>query len=829
MQTPELRVLAIDDQPDNLTTLNALLKEAFPTARVLTATSGPAGIERALAEDPDVILLDVVMPRMDGFEVCRTLKTEASTRDTPVVFLTALRANRELRVKALECGGDAFLSKPIDEIELVAQVRAMAKIKAANGYKGDEARRLAGLVAERTRELEQSRTAALSLLDDLRAENETRKKVEAELLASSVLNRQVIASASEGIIVYGPDLRYLVWNRFMESLTGVAASEVLGRLPHEVFPFLKDAGVLQRLQGALADATPEPVMFPFDINGRRGWALDTSSPLRNDSDEIVGVIATVQDVTERKQVEERLRESEEYLSNIINTIGDPVFVKDEQFRFVLVNDAMCTFLGRARGEIIGTTGMEYLPADEMEHFLSVDRRVLASGAPDACEETVSSGDREARTVLTTKTRHVDRGGSKFLVGVIRDMTEHKRADAARQKLEQQLQVSQRMEAIGSLAGGVAHDFNNLLSVILSYTCLAIETLTHGDPLRDDLLQVKRGAERAAVLTRQLLAFGRRQIMQPVSLDLNATVTEIEKMLRRILSEDIDLVQVLAEDLGVVRADPGQIEQVLMNLVVNARDAMPEGGKLTIETSNVEVDEAHAARHRALTPGPYVRLAVTDTGCGMDAPTQERIFEPFFTTKRRDKGTGLGLSTVYGIVKQSGGDIWVYSEPGLGTTLKIYFPRQLLATPTTRTTRKTPTAVTRITGIETILVVEDEDALREVARRSLEAAGYAVFIAADGEQALRTAARCTAEIHLLLTDVVMPRMGGQALALELVKTRPNTKVLYMSGYADHSIVQQGRIDEGTNFIGKPFTGADLTRKVRAVLDADLESPAEGPER
>ena len=299
------------------------------------------------------------------------------------------------------------------------------------------------------------------------------------------------------------------------------------------------------------------------------------------------------------------------------------------------------------------------------------------------------------------------------------------------------------------------------------------------------------------------------------LDLNQIAAGVEKMLRRILGEDIDLVQVLAPDLGLTLADPGQIEQVMMNLVVNARDAMPEGGKLTIETSNVEIDEEYAARHVAVKPGSYVLLAVTDTGCGMDEQTKARIFEPFFTTKEKGKGTGLGLSTVYGIVKQSGGNIWVYSEPGQGTTFKIYLPRELSAA--TATATKPPTVPRRATGTETILVVEDEEALRKVAKRTLDAAGYTVLTAADGDEALLTCARHAGDIHLLLTDVVMPRMSGRALAQELSKTRPTLKVLYMSGYTDDAIVHHGVLDAGTHFLGKPFTAADLTRKVREVLD------------
>ena len=397
-----------------------------------------------------------------------------------------------------------------------------------------------------------------------------------------------------------------------------------------------------------------------------------------------------------------------------------------------------------------------------------------------------------------------------------ELAQRGRSEKEREKLEEQLRASQKMEAIGSLAGGIAHDFNNLLSVILSYAEFAIDDLPTNHPIRNDLLGVKKAATRAAELTRQLLAFSRKQVLQPVPLDVNQIVRGIEKMLRRVLGEHIDFVQLLAPDLGLTLADPGQVEQVLMNLVVNARDAMAEGGQLTIETSNAEVDEDFAASHLAVKPGSFVQLAVTDTGSGMDDQTRERIFEPFFTTKEKDKGTGLGLSTVYGIVKQTGGDIWVYSELGVGTTFKIYLPRELSAT--TATSIKPSAAPMRTNGTETILVAEDDLALNEIARRALEAAGYTVLTAANGQTALRTSAQHAGDIHLLLTDVVMPRMSGRVLAQELAKTRPYLKVIFMSGYTDDAIVHHGVLDAGTHFLVKPFTKADLTRKVREVLDS-----------
>gem|GEM_PF-926134 len=394
------------------------------------------------------------------------------------------------------------------------------------------------------------------------------------------------------------------------------------------------------------------------------------------------------------------------------------------------------------------------------------------------------------------------------------LAERERAQAERDKLEEQLRASQKMEAIGSLAGGIAHDFNNLLSVILSFTDLALERVTD-DRLKEHLKEVRSAGELATTLTRQLLAFSRKQILQPVLLNLNETASGVEKMFRRILGENINYMRVLSPDLGMVRADPGQIEQVLLNLVINARDAMPSGGKLTIETSNVEIDEACAAHSVEVKPGPYVQLVVTDTGRGMDERTRKRVFEPFFTTKEKGKGTGLGLSTVYGIVKQSGGNIWVQSEPGQGAAFKICLPRELPST--TETDAQLPAVPRRSAGTETILVVEDEVALLRVARMSLEAAGYTVLTASDGQDALLICAQHAGDIHLLLTDVVMPRMSGRALAQTLSRTRPSLKVIYMSGYADDSVVRRCLLEPGARFLVKPFSMNDMTRKVRDVLD------------
>jgi signal transduction histidine kinase len=397
----------------------------------------------------------------------------------------------------------------------------------------------------------------------------------------------------------------------------------------------------------------------------------------------------------------------------------------------------------------------------------------------------------------------------------RELLERQRTEAALRRTEEQLRHADKMKAVGQLAGGVAHDFNNILSVVLSLAALNAPSLKKGDPLKEDLEEIRKAGERGAALTRQLLAFSRQQVVDPTATHVDAVVQGIERMVRRLCGEDVQLELVSRADLWPVLADPGQMEQIVVNLAANARDAMPQGGKLTIEVSNVSLDGDYTTTHLGVSPGDYVMLAVSDTGIGMDKETQARIFEPFFTTKPKGKGTGLGLATVYGIVRQCNGHTWVYSEPGQGTTFKIYLPR--LAERLAEVSAKPAATSTVLTGTETIMLVEDDDQVRSVAKGILRHGGYHVIETRNAGEALLTCEQHPQRIHLLLVDVVMPQMSGVQLSARLTKVRSDMRVLCMSGYTDEAVLRHGLIDSGLAFIQKPLTPDGLLRKVRQVLD------------
>ncbi len=512
------------------------------------------------------------------------------------------------------------------------------------------------------------------------------------------------------------------------------------------------------------------------------------------------------DITKRKQAEEKITRFARIFEDSLNEI---YLFDADTLKFTQVNSAAQHNLGYTMEELRQLTPLDLNPEFTTESFAKSVVPLRKGEKKKIVFETVHQRKDQSRYDVEVHLQLLKYKHKALFAAIILDITE-------KLKLEEQFRQAQKMEAVGTLAGGVAHDFNNILTTIIGNVSLALMEIDKDGPLLEELVEIKIAGERAAALTRQLLAFSRKQIVRPKILDLNELLTDIEKMLCRLIGEDIELLTIPGPELWQVETDPGQMEQVIMNLVVNARDVMPMGGKLTVETANMDLDENYFRKHGIIEelPGTYVMLAVSDTGSGMDKETQEHIFEPFYTTKEIGKGTGLGLSTVYGIVKQNNGFIWTYSEPGQGTTFKVYLPK---AKRGVEEKEKKRTPVLELGGSETVLIVEDDNSLRKLALKALQQKGYKVLEAENGEDALRISKEHEGPIDLMLTDVVMPKMGGRETAERLQPLYPQMKVIYMSGYTDNAIVHHGVLEPGLNFLEKPFTPEGLARKVREVLD------------
>jgi len=584
---------------------------------------------------------------------------------------------------------------------------------------------------------------------------------------------------------FHPDI--IVSDHELPQFSGVAALELAGALaPHA--PFIL-------LTGSLDEETAVEYMkagaADYILKGR----LTRLGP-------------AVRGALERERMKRQLREREEYFKSLIEQAMDIIAVLDADGAVRYASPSVLPLLGYGAEELVGQHVFDLVHPDDVGPAL----RVFAEG--------VATG--QGGRLLGLQVRHKDgtyrslEAIGRYLLDdpVVRGVVINARDVTERRSLERQLLQAQKMEAVGRLAGGIAHDFNNVLTAILGYVDLLLDGLPTLSPLRPDIQEIRTAAERAAGLTRQLLAFSRKQVLQMRTLDLNELLTDIDKLLRRLLREDIDMVTKLDPRLGAVRADSGQLEQVVVNLAVNARDAMPGGGRLTIETRNAELDEAYTREHVPVRPGRYVMFALSDTGTGMSPETMAHVFEPFFTTKEAGKGTGLGLATVYGIVKQSGGYVWCYSELGHGTTFTVYLPR--VDEPVDPLPVRVAARSTR--GSETVLVVEDEPGLRALTRRLLEKHGYTVLEAATADAAAALARDYPGPIHLLLADVVLPGGSGRALADALLSQRADVRVLFMSGYAEDAIVHRGVLASNTPFLHKPFSADTLTAKVREVLDA-----------
>jgi two-component system, cell cycle sensor histidine kinase and response regulator CckA len=766
------RVLLVDDEPQVLVALEDVLSEKFV---VFKADSG-AGALDVLAREPDiaVVVTDQRMPKMTGDELLSSL---AQSFDASRIMVTGF-ADLSAVIRAVNDGRIfAYVTKPWNPDDLCLKVA-----KAAEHF------RLA-------KELEYERQLLHDLMDNI----------------------------PDGIYFKDRDLRFLRANRAFASIVGAGrAEDLVGKRSSDVASTRLDVESMNGEEARILTNGTPALDVVREYRNREGnrWFSETKAAIRDKEGHIIGLVGIARDVTERMETAQALQTSElryrkqsQILNSILDGMGEGVVVTDPSGRFVLFNRQAKAILGIGAQDAAPTEWTKIFDTylSDRKTPLARDQHPLVRAMKGEqvrdvelfVKNDVVSGVTVAVTATPLKYEEPDGTGG---VAVVRDVTEQRR-------LEEQLLQAQKMEAIGQLAGGVAHDFNNLLLVIQSCAEFVLQELPEGDHKREDVGEILSATRRAGALTRQLLAFSRRQASQPKALDLNEIVANVEKMLRRLIGENVDLVTSLSPALGIVRADAGQMEQIIVNLTVNARDAMPEGGRLTIETSNVELTEEDVAGYPGVAKGAYVLLSVNDTGTGMDAATQKRIFEPFFTTKEVGKGTGLGLSTVYGIVQQSGGHIRLQSELHRGTCFKVYLTRldASIETVQPRRSRTIP-----VKGAGTILLVEDDDAVRHVAARILRDNGYTVLETRRPSEALTMCAESKSPIDLLLTDIVMPETSGPKLAEQLSSRHPNLRVLYMSGYSGVAPASTRGMLGDASYIEKPFAASALTEKVRETL-------------
>ncbi|MGC2237035.1 MAG: response regulator [Pyrinomonadaceae bacterium] len=766
-QIDSYTILVVNDSTDQLDLMQFLLEQEG--YKILTAMNGAQGLEIAARKYPDLIISDVRMPVMNGIEMCRQIREIKGLSVVPLMLVSALELDNKIAVEGLQAGADDYLKIPFEYTQLVAKVARLLERRNAQWL------------------LEHSETYYRALIENA-----------SDLV--SIIN-------ADGIMRYqSPSL---------ERILGYETEDLAGG---NIFEFLHPDDV-EEARRAFQEVLEQPhklVKLEVRFRNKNGEWRHFICTLTNllDNAVIAGIVANAVDITERKQAEEAQRESEERYRILFDNNPIPMWVYDaETLEFLAVNKAAIFHYGYSKEEFLSMTILDIRPPEDvpavMENLSNLQK---GFDITDIWKHRIKDG-----SIIEVEISSHDLifDGKRSRLVLANDITERRRAEEALRKSEEQLQQSQKLESIGRLAGGIAHDFNNLLTAINGYSELTLRELDFDDPLRRNIEEIKKAGDRAASLTRQLLAFSRKQVLKPKILDINAIILDVEKMLRRLIGEDVELRTVIQSRLGKIKADPGQIEQVLMNLAVNARDAMPKGGTLTVEASNVYLDDAYARGHIGVKPGSYVMLAVSDNGTGIDSETLQHIFEPFFTTKETGKGTGLGLAMIYGIVKQSGGNIWVYSELGKGTTFKIYLPR-VEASDTVVEQEDIATDLQQ--GTETILLVEDEDMVRNLSRQILESCGYKVIEAENGIEALVVCENRENKIDLLVTDVVMPQMGGRELSERLARKYPHIKVLFTSGYTDDAIVRHGIIDAGTNFLQKPFTLDALSRKVRELLDA-----------
>jgi two-component system cell cycle sensor histidine kinase/response regulator CckA len=780
-------VLVVDDDALQLKLSGLRLKAAG--YRVTTANSAAQALSEALTDPPDAIFSDVLMGETDGFGLCRRLREHAVLADVPIVLASAHYWDEKARALAANVGANVLVGRTP---EFDAELKALA------GVFVDGAPRA-------------STSGSEVYEEHLRMNADQIARLLGEAQSAEERYRALFESASDAIAVLDRSGVVLETNQRWCSFLNLDARRIVGRhlfdfVPHGRETTDAELEAAVRRDGGRIDAVP--LQGP---DGATRYVDFSISVIDVGKRQLVFAIG--RDVTGRFLAAQELATAEEKYRSLVERLPDIVLTTAGQ-RCVFVTSNAQRLLGFEPAEIYALDSADWHARghpDDQDRFAEAQRdRRATTGDPSPFDIEYRWRRKDGAWIwLWHRVIAVyERNGVERADALISDITQ-------RRRLEDSLRQAQKMEAVGQLTGGVAHDFNNILGTILANSEFLISDLGQGDPRREDVEEIKLAAQRAAALTRQLLAFSRKQVLELRVVELNPIIRNVERMLQRLIGEDIELLVRLDEALGHVRIDRGQIEQVLLNLAVNARDAMPKGGKLLIETANVELDPADAAGLAGVSPGRYVAITVTDTGVGMDPETQRRIFDPFFTTKELGKGTGLGLATSHGIISQFGGRILVYSEIGCGTVFKVYLPRA----DAQRAEAFHSVASASATGDEVVLLVEDDLPLRAAVRRMLNSFGYRVLAAKDVDDALQLARAHQTEIALLVADVVMPLLSGPELAASVARQIPAVKVLFMSGYTDHGALTRGLIEDKVHFIQKPFAPLVLAQKVREVLDGE----------
>jgi len=801
-----MRILIVDDKEENRYLLEVLLKGNNHDVDV--AVNGADALEKLKAGKFDLIISDILMPVMDGFQLCRTVKNDEALRHIPFIIYTATYTSPKDEAFALKLGADRFILKPCEPDTFMTAVR---EVTAAAGKGGPSAPDVAPeeeilkLYNERlVRKLEQKM---------LQAEQEVQARQEAEkkLNISNTRLQLALASANIGLWDWDIETGDLWLSPEWKHQIGYKEHEIPDR--YEEFEKRLHPEDRERIQAeidACLQGHRPNYCVEFRLRHKDGsyrW-IAAFGRIVSEEKKSKRFMGCHVDITERYLAAEALRASEKRFRALFEYAPDAYYLRDLEGRFIDGNKAAVELIGYPKEELIGKNFMEVslLPDEDYNKAAAALQR-SAQGLPTGPEELTLLRKDEKQVFTEIRTYPLKIDDRDMVLGIARDITERKR-------MQQQLMQAQKMESVGRLAGGVAHDFNNMLGVIIGHAELALEKTEPSAPFRSHLMEILSAGERSSAVIRQLLAFARKQTIRPQVLDLNETLEGMLRMLRRLIGEDIDLLWKPGRTAMSLKIDPSQIDQILANLCVNARDAISDVGKIIIETDRVSLDKAYCADHAGLVPGDYILLAVSDNGCGMNRETIDSIFEPFFTTKEMGKGTGLGLATVYGIVRQNNGCINVYSELGTGTTFRIYLPYHERTPGEEQQTVAKPIPAGQ--G-ETVLIVEDEKAIREMATEMLDHLGYNILSASLPAEALRLAEKQAGGIDLLLADVILPEMTGRELSERISALSPNTKILFMSGYTASVISTRGVLDDGVNFIQKPFSIKDLADSVRTALD------------